>query len=377
MDNLDALLKLVLCGGAAATRRGWLDAHAGDAAAALLAGTRPGSPLGAEQRARLRAPDAAALRAARDWLRSEHHHLIGWNSADYPPLLRAAVNPPLALFVAGEPTLLWHPAVAVVGSRRPTSGGRDNAREFAHALTQEGLLVASGLAAGIDAAAHETALAVDGGRTVAVLGTGPDIAYPRDNAQLHAHIEACGALVSEFAPGTPPRTEHFPSRNRILAGLALGTLVIEAAERSGALITARLAAESGREVFAVPGSIRNPLARGCHKLIRDGATLVERAGEIASALAPMAVPRKTDRLSEIHGTNRNKKRNKTRKNRCFQRFQTPTRATHQRNTIGTQKSARKTDDAQKQRAASGRPLSFQRPLSAFQRPGGAKGESTA
>jgi DNA processing protein len=176
----------------------------------------------------------------------------------------------------------------VVGSRAATPAGLENAGAFARAIAASGFAVASGLAAGIDTAAHAAALAVEGGRTVAVLGTGPDVAYPRSNTALHTRIVRTGAVVSEHLPGTLPRPEHFPSRNRILAGLALGTVVIEAAQRSGALITARLAAEAGREVFAVPGSIHNPMARGCHRLIRDGATLVEDATELIAALAPQA-----------------------------------------------------------------------------------------
>ena len=170
---------------------------------------------------------------------------------------------------------------------RPTAGGRDNARDFAHAIAATGLGVTSGLAGGIDTAAHEAALAA-GGITVAVLGSGIDIPYPRANAGLHARIAASGAVVSEYLPGTEARREHFPRRNRIIAGLALGVLVIEAAERSGALITARLASEAGRDVFAVPGSIHNPMARGCHRLIRDGAGLVESAHEVIAAIAPLA-----------------------------------------------------------------------------------------
>jgi DNA processing protein len=175
----------------------------------------------------------------------------------------------------------------VVGSRSPTAGGQDNAADFAHALAASGLAVTSGLAAGVDTAAHRSALAVDG-LTIAVLGTGPDVPYPRVNAALHARIQERGAIVSEHPPGTQARREHFPSRNRIIAGLALATLVIEAAERSGALITARMASDYGREVFAVPGSIHNPLARGCHALIRQGAGLVEDAREVIDALAPAA-----------------------------------------------------------------------------------------
>jgi len=175
--------------------------------------------------------------------------------------------------------------VAVVGSRGATPGGRDNARDFARAFAASGLVVASGMAAGIDTAAHLATLDAKG-RTVAVLGTGPDVPYPRANTDLHARIAATGAIVSEYLPGTEPVPFHFPSRNRILAGLSVATVVIEAAERSGALITARLAAEAGREVYAVPGSIHNPLARGCHRLIRDGAALVGSPQDVIEALAP-------------------------------------------------------------------------------------------
>ncbi len=224
----------------------------------------------------------------RDWLTEPDHHLLGWHDPDYPALLRRISSPPLALFVAGNPALLWHPGVAVVGSRGPTAGGRDNARLFAAALAASGLSIISGLAAGVDRAAHEAALDHASGITVAVLGTGPDVAYPSAHAALHARIAATGAIVSEHPPGTGAKREHFPSRNRILAGLSLGTLVIEAASRSGALITARLTADAGREVFAIPGSIHNPMARGCHRLIRDGATLVETAEDVITALAPWA-----------------------------------------------------------------------------------------
>jgi DNA processing protein len=175
----------------------------------------------------------------------------------------------------------------VVGSRAATPGGRDNAAAFARTIAAAGFGVASGLAAGVDAAAHEAALQV-GGLTIAVLGTGPDVPYPRSHVRLHERIAAGGAVVSEHLPGTGARAEHFPSRNRILAGLSLGTLVVEAAERSGALITARQAVDAGREVFAIPGSIHNPLARGCHRLIREGAVLVETAAEVVAALAPAA-----------------------------------------------------------------------------------------
>ena len=203
--------------------------------------------------------------------------------AGYPPQLRAIADPPGLLHVLGDASALLAPAIAVVGSRQPTPAGREIAFEFARGLAAAGLVVASGLAAGIDAAAHRGALAA-GGRTVAVCGTGLDVVYPGTNSELAALIAAQGALVSEFAPGTPPLPHHFPRRNRLISGLALGVLVVEARHRSGSLITARLAAEQGREVFALPGSIHNPLARGCHRLIRDGARLVETVEEVLAGL---------------------------------------------------------------------------------------------
>lgn len=290
--DTDALLHLILAGGAAASRRALLE-RCGSALAARAAPRALWRELALDT-AQIRAFEGAAgaiptdgLARARDWLAAPGHRLIGWLDPDYPPLLRRIASPPLALFVAGDADLLWHPAVAVVGSRGPTTGGRDNARAFARALVAAGFGVTSGLAAGVDRAAHEAALEA-GGITVAVLGTGPDVPYPDNHAALLARMSAEGAVISEHPPGTGARREHFPSRNRILAGLSLGTLVIEAATRSGALITARLAAEAGREVFAVPGSIHNPMARGCHRLIRDGAALVETADEVISALGAWA-----------------------------------------------------------------------------------------
>lgn len=284
-EEARALLRLVLAGGPHAPRRALLD-HAGSARAALGGGvaTWRAAGLDAAAIAQLRT-DAAPAPAVLDWLDAPTHALIGWTDPLYPPALREAANPPVALFVAGDATLLWRPAVAVVGTRQPTAGGRDNAAMFARTLAGAGFVVASGMAAGIDTAVHEAALA-SGAPTVAVLGTGPDVAYPASNARLRVAIAGHGALVSEHPPGTGPRKEHFPSRNRLLAALALGTVVVEAALRSGALITARLAAEAGREVFAVPGSIHNPMARGCHRLLRDGATLVESPAEVIDALTP-------------------------------------------------------------------------------------------
>ena len=213
--------------------------------------------------------------------------LLSRDSDDYPALLRRLPDAPSQLWIAGDPALLWHAQIAIVGSRNPTQGGRDNARDFARTLARSGLVVTSGLADGIDAEAHRAAL--DAGQpTIAVLGCGIDVVYPRKNAALYADIAAHGAIVSEYPPGTAARAALFPQRNRIIAGLSLGTLVVEASVQSGSLITARLAAEQGREVFALPGSIHNPMARGCHRLIRDGATLVESAPEIIDALAAPA-----------------------------------------------------------------------------------------
>ncbi|MDI9238364.1 DNA-processing protein DprA [Lysobacter sp. LF1] len=282
-----ALLRLISAGGAAGPRRQLLQ-DCGTPAAALDAGPDVWRAAGLTppQCTALRRPDPVDARVLA-WLDDDARHLLGWHDPDYPAPLRRIADPPLALFVDGDPTLLWHPSVAVVGSRSPTPSGRENARDFARAIATSGLCVASGMAAGVDTVAHEAALSVEG-RTVAVLGTGPDVPYPPANAPLRDRLARAGAVVSEYVPGTQPQPFHFPLRNRILAGLALGTLVIEAAERSGALITARLAAEAGREVFAVPGSIHNPLARGCHRLIRDGATLATSATEVIQALASQA-----------------------------------------------------------------------------------------
>ena len=236
-------------------------------------------------------PGPADERARAAWLAEPGHALLPCTSASYPELLRRIPDAPVALWVSGDASALSAPQITIVGSRQPTPTGREIAGEWAHALAASGLIVTSGLATGIDAAAHRGALAA-GGRTIAVCATGLDLTYPPAHAPLAARIAAHGALVSELAPGTAPRARNFPRRNRILAGLALGTLVVEATDRSGSLITARLAAEYGRELCAIPGSIRNPLARGCHALLRRGARLVESPAEVLAALgrAPRAAP---------------------------------------------------------------------------------------
>jgi DNA processing protein len=237
----------------------------------------------------LAAPDAAALDRDRAWLDAPGHSLVACPSGDFPPLLAAIPDAPAALFVRGSVDALHLPQFAVVGSRRPTPAGRELAFRFARELAAAGFAVTSGLAAGIDAAAHRGALAA-AGASVAVCGTGSDVVYPASHAGLAEELAARGAVVTEFPTGVPPLPEHFPRRNRIISGLSLGVLVVEAAQRSGSLITARLAAEQGREVFALPGSVQNPLARGCHRLIRDGAALVEEVAEIVAALRPAALP---------------------------------------------------------------------------------------
>jgi DNA processing protein len=227
---------------------------------------------------------AGTLRSDRRWLESQCIHLIGCEQTAYPPLLRQIDAAPAALYVRGDPDALVTAQLAIVGSRNPTPGGARTARDFSAFLAQHGLTITSGLALGIDAAAHEGALSARG-RTIAVLGSGLDRLYPPENAALAERIAGeGGAVLSEFPPGTPPQREHFPRRNRLISGLSLGTLVVEAARHSGSLITARLAGTQGREVFAIPGSIHNPLARGCHELLRQGAKLVESAADILSEL---------------------------------------------------------------------------------------------
>ncbi len=235
----------------------------------------------------LSGPDEESLKPELDWLSEPGHHLLVWSDPDYPPLLREIPDPPVMLYIIGDRQLLSSPQLAVVGSRNPTPMGRENARAFAKSLAAAGLTVTSGMALGIDGAAHRGALEA-GGKSIAVTGTGLDRVYPARHRDLAHDIVKQGALVSEFPLGTPPKPENFPVRNRLISGFSLGTLVVEAALASGSLITARLAAEQGREVFAIPGSIHSPQARGCHALIRQGAKLVETAQDILEELGPLA-----------------------------------------------------------------------------------------
>ncbi len=226
----------------------------------------------------------ALIAATRDWLAGHaHRRIVTLGEAAYPANLLNTADPPLLLYVQGRVELMQQPSVAIVGSRNPTPQGSDNARQFARHLSQAGITVVSGLALGIDGAAHEGAL--DGaGSTIAVVGTGLDRIYPARHRELTHRIAEHGLLLSEFALGTPPLRENFPQRNRLIAGLAQGTLVVEAALPSGSLSTARSASEAGREVFAIPGSIHSPQSRGCHWLIKQGAKLVDAAQDILDEL---------------------------------------------------------------------------------------------
>jgi DNA processing protein len=214
---------------------------------------------------------------------SRARHVLCLADAAYPPALLQAADPPLLLFAQGQLSLLAKPAVAVVGSRSPTPQGHDNAQAFAKALSDAGITIVSGLAQGVDGAAHEGALA-GSGSTIAVVGTGLDRVYPKAHQALAHRIAEHGLLLSEFLLGTPPLHPNFPKRNRIVAALSSGTLVVEAALQSGSLITARLAVEMGREVLAIPGSIHSPQSRGCHALIKQGAKLVETAQDVLEEL---------------------------------------------------------------------------------------------
>lgn len=260
-----------------AAPRGELARHVPDTVAAALKQAAP----------------ATALAAAERWLEDQANQVLTLADATYPSQLLQIPDPPALLYVKGRADLLSRQAIAIVGSRNATAQGTANAEAFARTLADAGLAVVSGLALGVDAAAHRGGLA---GRasSIAVLGTGADIVYPARNRALAHELAARGALVSEFPLGTGPLAGNFPRRNRLISGLAIGCLVVEAAADSGSLITARLALEQGREVFAIPGSIHSPLAKGCHALIKQGAKLVESAADILEELrlAPQdAAPR--------------------------------------------------------------------------------------
>lgn len=241
------------------------------------------------------------------WAEEAGNEIISIEDSRYPPLLKEIHDPPLVLFVKGSPDILQANQLAVVGSRKPTPSGRETAYDFAKTLSQLNLVITSGLAHGIDAASHRGALA-NNGHTIAVLGTGLDIIYPHAHKALAEQIMENGAIISEFALGTPPLRSHFPQRNRIVTGMSVGTLVVEAALKSGSLISARYAMEQNREVFAIPGSIHNPYSAGCHQLIKNGAKLVSDIDDILSELnlstpesnTQSVIEPVNDRLDEAH-----------------------------------------------------------------------------
>jgi len=290
--ELSAWLRLTECVGPGAARR--LLAMAGSPQAVFdLPSVALDQALSAKERQSFGKPPehlSELIANAEAWLAQPGHDMLVLGDPDYPPRLLATADPPLLLWLQGRRELLGSPAIAIVGSRNPTAQGEDNARAFARSLAQAGYTIVSGLAAGIDARAHEGALD-GGGATIAVVGTGLDRVYPRRNQALAARIlEADGLIVSEYSLGTPVLPANFPRRNRIIAGLSQGCLVVEAAVQSGSLITARLAVEAGREVFAIPGSIHSPQSRGCHALIRQGAKLVESAEHVLEELPPLQAP---------------------------------------------------------------------------------------
>jgi DNA processing protein len=287
-DALRHWLALVRVPGLGPVRTARLLSRHHSPAAVFAAGERAWAEAGCPEitRAALARPDLAAVEADLRWLDAPQRQFIAIDDPRYPPRLRQIAAAPIALFAVGDPELLALPQLGMVGARSASSGGRETAEAFAAELSRRGLVITSGLALGIDAAAHRGALSADG-LTIAVCGNGLDRVYPARNRALAHEIAAQGLIVSEFPPGTAALPEHFPRRNRIISGLSLGVLVVEAAKESGSLITARLAAEQGREVFAIPGSIHNPLSRGTHALIRDGATLVETVDDVLEVLAPL------------------------------------------------------------------------------------------
>ncbi len=250
----------------------------------MISAARPDEPAAWLERLRDPDPrDPAGIERDLRWLEAPGRSLLTAGDPRYPAQLAAVPGCPPALFVEGDPALLSRPQIAIVGSRAATAAGRETSFDFAARLAVHGFAITSGLAAGIDAAAHRGALEA-GGVTIAVCGTGLDRVYPPEHRELAGRIAATGVLVSEFPTGTLPHAHNFPRRNRLMSGLSRGVLVIEAAARSGSLITARLAGEQGREVMALPGSIHNPLARGCHRLIKDGAALIETVDDVLAAL---------------------------------------------------------------------------------------------
>ena len=231
-------------------------------------------------------PDLETAKLGLEWLSIDNNHLITLADEHYPSSLLEIPDPPPILYAKGDLNCISQTAIAIVGSRNASERGEKNAEEFAYALSEQGLCIISGMALGIDGAAHRGALKNKHGRTIAVVGTGLDIVNPSKHLELAHNIVSQGLVISEFAIGTPSRPQNFPRRNRIISGLSLGCLVVEANTQSGSLITAKCALEQGREVFAIPGSIHSPLSKGCHALIKQGAKLVDCIKDITDELAP-------------------------------------------------------------------------------------------
>ncbi len=288
MSDPGLWLRLLHAPGIGARSAAELLQHFGNISGVFSAGNQDLQALGisAESRRAMRDPDSEALKCDLEWLGHNQNHFLALDDEAYPALLKTIPDPPMLLFIRGNKDCLGLPQLAMVGSRNPTPTGLETARMFARHLSVSGLAITSGLALGIDSASHCGALDADG-VTIAVSGCGLDRVYPAGQESLVESIIQNGALISEFPLGTPPARKNFPQRNRVVSGLSLGTLVVEAARASGSLITARHAAEQGREVFAIPGSIHSPQSRGCHQLIRQGAKLVESAADIFEELAPM------------------------------------------------------------------------------------------
>ncbi len=299
MENLRLWLALIHLSGIGPVQQNRLLIRYGDPK--RIFEKAPADPeLSESIRKSLKNPDWEGVERSLLWLEKERCQLITLQDDLYPRLLRQLADAPVVLFVMGNHQLLNTPQIAMVGSRNPTRSGAETAHEFGRFLASAGLTVISGLALGVDAQSHIGALD-GGGDTIAVLGTGADRIYPASHHALaHRIVDSGSTIISEFSPGTPPLPGNFPKRNRIISGMSMGTVVVEAALKSGSLITARLAGEQGREVYAIPGSIHNPLARGCHQLIRQGAKLVESGSDILEELAPQLQQRinETDQSSE-------------------------------------------------------------------------------
>ncbi len=305
MNELESWLNLLRTPGLTVTTSHTLLNECGDPGAILNTNPSKLKQFGLKTKAisAMQSADSEVVRADIEWLASnDNHHIISYHDPRYPPQLKTAIDAPLVLYVRGDPDYLQQPQLAIVGSRTPTAAGKRTAHDFAKHLSNAGITITSGLARGIDGASHQGALQGIAG-TVAVLAHGLDIVYPAAHKTLAEEVTQHGAVISEAMIGTAPHRGLFPRRNRIISGISLGTLVVEAALRSGSLITSKHALEQGREVFAIPGSIHNPLARGCHQLIRQGAKLVETAEDILEELLPHLT---SPTISPLSNTNETK-----------------------------------------------------------------------